>query len=115
MSEPEPAPKLAPPLREVLLVFAATTAGTVAITLAADALPGLASYENLLVGVMFFMVATRLAQRERGGMRRYGIDLAGLLTPPSADDERPPGPLGLYDLARAIRDAAPSGLREALV
>lgn len=118
MSEPSsepPVSKLGPPLREVLIVFAATTAATVVITLVADALPGLAGYENLLVGGLFLVVAMKLAQREPRGMRKHGIDLAGLLTPPSADDERSPGPLGLYDLARAIRDAAPAALRETAV
>ncbi len=111
----EPAPVLGRPLREVLLVFVATTAATVIITVFDDALPGLEGYENLLVGGVFLVTAMKLAQREPGGMRRYGIDLAGLLTPPSADDARSPGPLGLWDLARAIRDAAPAGLREGLV
>lgn len=100
------------PLAEVLLVFAVTTAATAIITRLPAALPGLADYESLLVGALYLLCAVKLAQREKGGMRRYGIDLAGLLTPPDPDDERPAGPLGIYDLARAIRDALPSGLKE---
>ncbi len=112
----EPArPRLPSPLGEVLLVFVVTTAATVVITFFDQALPGLAGYETLLIGGMFLVVAMKLAQREPGGMRRYGIDLAGMLTPPSSDDERAPGPLGLYDLARALRDAAPAALRESAV
>lgn len=113
-SEP-PRPRLPPPLGEVLLVFVVTTAATVVITFFDEALPGLAGYETLLIGGMFLVVAMKLAQREPGGMRRHGIDLAGMLTPPPSDDERAPGPLGLYDLARAVRDAAPAAAREGAV
>ena len=103
------------PLVEVLVVFAATTAATVAITLAAGVLPGLDGYVPLLVGGVFLVTAVKLSQREPAGMRRFGIDLAGVLTPPDPDDARSPGPLGLFDLGRALRDAAPSALRETSV
>jgi hypothetical protein len=101
------------PLLEVLGVFALAALATFGITRLGDALPGLEGYTHLLFGALFLVVAVKLAQREPGGMRRHGIALAGLLTPPDPDDERPPGPLGLYDLARALRDALPAGLREA--
>lgn len=103
------------PVGEVLLVFALTTAATVGITLASSVLPGLDGYVSLLVGGVFLISAVRLAQREPAGMRRHGIDLAGLLTPPDREDPRPAGPLGVYDLARALRDAAPSAIRESVV
>jgi membrane protease YdiL (CAAX protease family) len=103
------------PVVEVLVAFAATTAATVAVTLAASVLPGLDGYVPLLVGGIFLTTAVKLSQRETGGMRRFGIDLAGVLTPPDPDDARPPGPLGLFDLGRALRDAAPSALRETSV
>ena len=100
------------PLFEVAVVFVGITVATAVVTRLPDALPGLDGYVHLLVGAIFLFTAVRLARREPGGMRRYGIDLSGLLTPPSIDDERPAGPLGIYDLARAIRGAIPSGLRE---
>ncbi|MCA9609435.1 MAG: CPBP family intramembrane metalloprotease [Myxococcales bacterium] len=101
------------PLGEVLLVYALVTGITAGVTWLPRALPGMSEYVSLVVGAAFLFVAVRLARRRPDGMKRMGIDLAGLLESPSADDERPPGPLGLYDLARAIRAAAPSGLREA--
>lgn len=97
------------------MVFALVSALTVGITQLARVLPGLGAYVQLLVGGVFLMAAVRLARREPGGMRRIGIDLAGLLTPPDANDERPAGPLGIYDLGRALRAAAPSGAKESLV
>lgn len=100
------------PLTEVLVVYAAVTAATAAITLLAARLPGLEGYEHLLVGAVFLVTAVQLARREEGGMRRFGVDLAGLLEPPDPDDPRPAGPLGLYDLARAIPAAIPAGLKE---
>ncbi|HHH29275.1 MAG TPA: CPBP family intramembrane metalloprotease [Polyangiaceae bacterium] len=103
------------PVREALLVYAAVAVATAVITRLVAFLPGLSSYVQLLVGATFLLAAVRLARREPGGMRRYGINLAGMMSPPDADDERPPGPLGLYDLARAMRDAAPSALRESAV
>jgi membrane protease YdiL (CAAX protease family) len=109
----QPARRLGPPAREVLLVFVGITAATVAITWLPSALPGLGGYVHLLVGGLFLVVAVKLSQREPEGMRRYGIDLAGLLVPPDADDERSAGPLGIYDLGRALRDAAGPALREA--
>ncbi|MCB9593580.1 MAG: CPBP family intramembrane metalloprotease [Sandaracinaceae bacterium] len=101
------------PLGEVLLVFAAVTAATAGITWLPRALPGMTEYVSLAVGAVFLMVAVRLARRRPGGMQAMGIDLAGLLEPPEADDERAAGPLGLYDLLRAIRAAALPGIREA--
>ncbi len=103
------------PVAETLLAFAVVSAVTIGVTQLANVLPGLGAYVQLLVGAVFLLAAVRLARREPGGMRRHGIDLAGLLTPPDPDDERPAGPLGLYDLGRALRAAAPSGAREGLV
>lgn len=109
----EPAPKKpSRPLREVLVVFTLTTLATVALTFASAVLPGLEGYVPLLVGAVFLVSALKLAQRDPEGMRRHGIDLAGVLTPPDPEDPRPPGPLGVFDLARALRAAAPHALRE---
>lgn len=93
-------------------MFALATLATVGITLAPSALPGLEGYVSLLVGAVFLVAAVKLAQREPDGMRRHGIDLAGVLTPPDPDDPRPAGPLGVFDLARALRTGAPHALRE---
>lgn len=105
------------PLKEVTVVYLGVAALTFAITRLRDVGPA-SDYVHLLVAALFLLVAVKLAQRERGGMRRYGIDLAGLLAPPD-DGEDPPqgdaGPLGLWDLGRATWAAAPSGLREATV
>lgn len=101
------------PLAEVLLVFAAVTLATVAVTLLAQVLPGLDGYVHLLVGGTFLVAAVKLARREPEGMRRFGIDLAGILEAPEADEnDPPPGPLGLFELGRSLRAALPSALRE---
>lgn len=114
MDEPaaDVAPRPARPLLETLLVFAAVTAATAVITWAPRVLPGMLDYAPILVGGLFLWVAMKLAQREPGGMRRYGIDLAGMLVRPDASDPRPAGVLGIYDLGRSLRAAALPALRE---
>ena len=91
--------------REVLLVFAAVTAATLAISrLAGD-------YVHLLVGSLFLITAVQMASRRQGGLAHYGIELGGVLGP--AADDAPGGPLGaVTDLVRALGRALPSGLRE---
>ena len=74
--------------------------------------PGADELVHLGVAATFLGVAIQRARREPGGMRRYGIDLAGVLEPPDAADPRPAGPLGLYDLVRSIRAALPAAARE---
>lgn len=100
------------PLREAAVVYVTLTAATFAITRLRP-VPALQEYVHLAVAALFLVVALRMAQREDGGVERYGMDLAGLLSPP--DDAQPPGPLGLWDLARALRAAAPVALRETAV
>jgi len=100
------------PLGEALLVFAVVTGLTALVMWLPNVVPGLEGYGQLLVGAMFLLGAVRLARRRPGGMEAYGIDLAGVLTPPDPEDERPAGPLGLYDLGRALAGAAPSAARE---
>lgn len=109
---PAPSKRALGPLGETLLVFAGAALATAAITLAPSILPGIDAYVHVLVGAVFLLSAVRLARREPGGMQRFGMDLGGLLEPPDATDERSPGPLGLYDLARSIRAGLPQGLRE---
>lgn len=96
-------------------MYAAVTAITAGVTWLPRALPGMTEYVTLLVGATFLLAAVRLARRRPGGMQQMGIALGGLLEPPDADDPRPPGPLGLYDLARALRAALPSGARETAI
>ena len=64
-------------------------------------------YVQLAVAAVFLLSAIGLT---RGNPAHYGVSLAGLLEP--ARDDRPVGPLGLFDLGRAIRGALPSALKE---
>jgi len=108
------------PLREVGVVYLVVAGLTFGITRLRD-IPPATDYVHLLVAALFLLVALKLAQREPGGMRRHGIDLAGLLSPPEEEDadasgaQRPAGPLGLLDLLRAVRDAMPAAIREGTV
>ncbi len=69
--------------------------------------PLVAEYGHLAVAAVFLLSAVRLTRHDPV---HYGVALGGLLVPPA--DDRPRGPLGLWDLGRAIRDAAPSAARE---
>jgi membrane protease YdiL (CAAX protease family) len=122
-------------LREVGLVYAAVTAATVLVTRLRDT-PGLGEYVHLAVGALFLVPAIKLAEREPGGLRRFGIDLAGLLAPPDERQDAPsqeelaPRPSSpdatsnatprrhtsvVRELVETLRAAAPSALRELLV
>ncbi len=79
-------------------VFGATRLGPVA---------GIGKYVHLLVAAIFLLAAIGLT---RSDPTHYGVALGGLLTP--SDDEQPAGPLGLFDLGRAIVRAAPSAVTE---
>ena len=99
------------PLREVLIVYAAVGLATAAIGALRD-VAGLPDVVHLAISALFLGVAMQMARRERDGPLRMGIQLGGLLEPTPDNDARSPGPLGLFDLARAIRAALPSGMRE---
>lgn len=106
------------PLREVALVYVGVCAATAALGALRD-VPGARDAAHLGIAAVFLFVPLWLARREPGGARRLGIDLAGLLeaAPEDDDDERevpsrPAGPLGVFDLARAIRAALPAAARE---
>jgi membrane protease YdiL (CAAX protease family) len=112
-------------LREVVLVYLAITAATVLVT-RLRAVPAANDYVHLLVGALFLVTAVKLAEREPGGLRRYGIDLAGVLAPPepdapadttdaATDAPRPRRRSALLELFDALRDALPSALRETAV
>ncbi len=64
-------------------------------------------YAHLVVATIFLLTAIRLTREDP---RHYGVALAGLLEP--ARDDRPAGPLGLFDLGRAVRQALPSAVAE---
>lgn len=99
------------PAREVALVYAVVCGAIFGVT-RLRGVPPFGEHVHLLVGAIFVVSAIRLAQREEGGLVRHGVDLAGLMSPPE-NDERPAGPLGVFDLGRALLHAAPIGLREA--
>jgi len=64
-------------------------------------------YVHLAVAAIFLLTALRLTREDPG---HFGVALGGLLEP--SDDDRPRGPLGMFDLARATWRALPSALRE---
>src|SRR5262245_14550519 len=94
--------------REVAMVFAGVAVATFLAT-RLSAFEATADYVHLLVGAIFLLTAMSLAQREPDGMRRYGIDLAGILAPPPDDDA---GLLGYRELGRTVARALPSAVRE---
>jgi membrane protease YdiL (CAAX protease family) len=97
------------PLAETLLAIAVISAITVAIAWGGRG-TALDGYVHLAVGILFLMAALQLAQRQPGGIERYGLSLGGLLEPPN---EAPSGALAsVVDLFRAALRALPSGLRE---
>ena len=71
----------------------------------------LGPYVHLAVAFVFVWVALRMA---RGRLKHFGLYLGGVLSP-DPDDPRPAGPLGLFDLGRALKNAVPPALRELAV
>lgn len=69
--------------------------------------PVVGTYVHLVVAAIFLFTAIRLT---RANPAHYGVALAGLLEPP--EDDRAPGPLGLFDLGRATWRALPSAVVE---
>lgn len=102
------------PAAEALVVYGLVTALTWVLT-QLRIIPALAPHVHIGVAVLFLWASVRMAQREREGMRRFGIDLAGLLEPPD-DAERPEGLVATArDLLHALRGALPVALRETAV
>ena len=93
-------------LREISLVYVATTAIAVGIS-ALSVVPLLGDLQNVLIGLLFLLTALRMAQREHQGTRRYGIDLGGVLAPP-AEDSRPGFLAGFRELLTVVRGALPA-------
>ncbi len=90
------------------LVYAAVSVATVLVTRLRDT-PGIGEYVHLAVGALFLVPAIKLAEREPGGLRRYGIDLAGLLAPPDDRHDVPAEPApadAAQPAAPATRDAS---------
>lgn len=94
------------PVSEMLVVYLTVCLACFAIT-RLEGNPTMGPYVNLFIAALFLILSIRLA---RGNLKHYGIELGGLLSPP--EDNKNAGPLGLYDLGRAIRKAIPDGLRE---
>jgi membrane protease YdiL (CAAX protease family) len=95
-----------PSLRQILRVYALVCVALFAVT-RLEPLAVVGQYVHLAVAAAFLLTAIRLT---RGDPAHYGVALGGLLEP--ATDDRPVGPLGLFDLGRAIRKALPSAARE---
>lgn len=95
---------------EVALVYVGVSAVIWTITRLRD-VPPYADYVHLAVGGLFLAGALKLAGRQPAGTEGYGLALGGLLDA-STDETRSPGPLGLFDLGRALLRATPPALRE---
>tara|TARA_B100001750_G_scaffold102149_1_gene80691 strand:+ start:334 stop:1113 length:780 start_codon:yes stop_codon:yes gene_type:complete len=98
-------------LSEVLLVYVVVAVATFAIT-RLRWVAYLKDYVHLGVGALFLLVALRMTGRDRPALDRFGIALGGLLAPAEDSEDRPAGPLGIYDLGRLARRSLPSALRE---
>jgi membrane protease YdiL (CAAX protease family) len=95
--------------RQVLGVYALVCVAVFVVTrFESSKLAG--PYVHLAVAAIFLLTSLRMT---RADPRHYGVALGGLLEPSS--DERPRGPLGTLDLARALWGALPSALRELCV
>ena len=92
--------------RQALGVYALVCVAVVVVT-RLGASTALGPYIHLAVAAIFLLTALRLTRRDP---RHYGVALGGLLEP--SDDDRPRGPLGSFDLARACWRAVPSAVRE---
>ncbi|MEM7434877.1 MAG: MrtC family glutamic-type intramembrane protease [Myxococcota bacterium] len=84
-----------------LAVFAATRL---------ESVEWVGEYVHLIVAAVFLLTALHLT---RDDPAHYGVALGGLLEPAPEGTAR--GPLGLWDLGRAIAGAFPSALRESAI
>ncbi|MDH3200153.1 MAG: MrtC family glutamic-type intramembrane protease [Myxococcales bacterium] len=94
------------PVRRILWVYVLVSAAVFGVTRLED-VPAIGQYAHLVVAAIFLLTSIRLGREE---IRHFGLALGGLLEPPT--DGRPRGPLGLWDLARALRAALPSAIVE---
>ena len=102
-------PSTRTPIRRILGVYAAVCVGVFGVT-RLQPVPGIGSYVHLVVAAIFLLTAIRLT---RSDPAHYGVALGGVMEP--ATDDRPVGPLGLFDLWRALLRAFPSAAVETLV
>jgi membrane protease YdiL (CAAX protease family) len=93
-------------LRQILWVYALVCVAVFAVT-RLEPLAVVGRYAHLVVAAIFLLTSVRLTRRDPA---HYGVALGGLLEP--ATDDRMAGPLGLFDLGRAIRKALPSAAIE---
>jgi len=93
-------------LRQLLWLYALVSVAVFAVT-RLEPLAVVGQYVHLAVAAIFLLTSIRLTRRDP---THYGVALGGLLEP--ATDDRPAGPLGLFDLGRAIRKALPSAAVE---
>jgi membrane protease YdiL (CAAX protease family) len=87
-------------------VYALVCASVFAVT-RLESIAVVGKYVHLVVAAIFLLTSIRLT---RGHPSHFGVALGGLLEPPA--DDRAAGPLGLFDLGRAIRSALPSAAVE---
>ena len=93
-------------LRQLLWLYALVCVAVLALT-RLEPVAVVGQYVHLVVAAIFLLTSIRLT---RSDPAHYGVALGGLLEP--ADDDRPAGPLGLFDLGRAFRKALPSATVE---
>ena len=93
-------------LRQILGVYALVCVAVFVVT-RLEPLVGVGQYVHLVVAAIFLLTSIRLT---RGDPAHFGVALGGLLEP--ATDDQSAGPLGLFDLGRAIRNALPSAAME---
>ncbi len=87
-------------------MYALVSASVFAVT-RLESIDVLGRYVHLAVAAIFVVSSIRLT---RSDPSHFGLALGGLLEPPV--DEQAAGPLGLFDLGRAIRHALPSAAVE---
>lgn len=90
------------PWRDVLGTYLVVSILTFAVT-RLRGVPQLHDYIGLVVAAIFLGAALQRIGRSRPSLDRHGIALGGLLAPPD-ETEEDAGPLGVYDLARLLRD-----------
>ena len=94
------------PLRRILWVYALVCVSVFAVT-RLESIAVVGQYVHLAVAAIFLLTSIRLT---RSDASHFGVALGGLLVPPV--DDRDAGPLGIFDLGRAIRRALPSAAVE---
>ncbi len=90
----------------ILWVYVLVCVAVFGVTRLED-VPPIGEYAHLVVAAIFLLTSIRIAREE---ISHFGMALGGLLEPPT--DKRPRGPLGLWDLARALRAALPTAVKE---